>query len=106
MITNNTSENSPLTELLSTPLRTFQTTRHKIVLMVLLGLVVVAFLVPFLFLGQRAYRVPGASMEPTLMGHDAGRNEEAAETLNDTIHDQIQVSSSAYWLHGPQYGDI
>ena len=53
----------------------------------------------------RIYRIPSASMEPTLMGHEAGLRFGGA-TYTDPAHDWVLVNKGAYNWSAPQIGDI
>jgi signal peptidase I len=65
--------------------------------LVLAGVLVFLIIRPFLV---QAFYIPSASMENTLMGHDAG------EGYRDTIHDHLFVNKLAFRLGEPQRNDI
>ena len=56
----------------------------------------------------RFYTVPSESMEPTLMGHDAGQSiaGDPRKTHADTVHDTVVVNRGAYQWNTPQFGDV
>jgi signal peptidase I len=62
------------------------------------------FLIIRPFFGQ-AFYIPTESMEPTLMGHDAGISRTGA-IYPDTAHDHIFVNKLIYHMRDPQRGDI
>ena len=64
----------------------------------LVALVLVFLIIRPFFL--QAFFIPSESMEPTLMGHNAGGEH------TDTIHDNIFVNKLVYRYGEPQFGDI
>src|SRR5262245_34412540 len=67
------------------------------VLLILGGALVLIPCLAYLLNAPRDFDVVSASMEPTLMSHEAGVNLYSADNYHDTIQDHIQVSSTAYW---------
>jgi hypothetical protein len=54
----------------------------------------------------RYYYMPASSMEPTLMGHDAGTNPVTGEAHDEAIHDHFSANILTYRFHAPERGDI
>ncbi len=54
----------------------------------------------------QAFYIPSESMEPTLLGHEPGRNIVTGEEHTDSVHDHIFVNKLVYRLGEPQRGDI
>ncbi len=71
--------------------------------LIIAGVLVFLIIRPFFV---QAFYIPSESMEPTLMGHDAGANLNDQRTHNDTIHDHIFVDKLRYRFSEPQHGDI
>ncbi len=67
------------------------------------GVLVFLIIRPFFV---QAFYIPSASMEPTLLGHDASHNLGTGEDHSDTVHDHLFVSKLAYRTGDPQHGDI
>ena len=75
-------------------------------LTVLVACAAAIWLSVYLWQEPRYFDMRSSSMEPTLMGHEAGVNVETAENYHDSIHDHILVSGGAYRLRRPEVGDI
>jgi signal peptidase I len=71
----------------------------------ILVIVVMIFLLIRPFFVQ-AFYIPSESMEPTLLGHEPGRNIVTGEEHTDSVHDHIFVNKLVYRLGDPQRGDI
>jgi signal peptidase I len=54
----------------------------------------------------QAFFIPTGSMEPTLAGHDPGRDTFTKVEYTDSVHDHIFVNRLAYRMGDPQRGDI
>jgi signal peptidase I len=54
----------------------------------------------------QAFFIPSGSMEPTLHGHEPGRDNVTGVEYTDSVHDHIFVNKLAYRLGDPQRGDI
>lgn len=54
----------------------------------------------------QAFYIPSESMEPTLMGHDAGYNPATNTDYPTAIHDHIFVNKLVYRLRDPRRGEI
>ncbi len=54
----------------------------------------------------QAFYIPTGSMEPTLHGHDPGRDTVTGVEYTDSVHDHIFVNKLAYRRGRPQHGDI
>ena len=54
----------------------------------------------------QAFYIPTGSMEPTLHGHDPGRDTVTGVEYTDSVHDHIFVNKLAYRMGDPQRGDI
>jgi len=67
------------------------------------GVLVFLVIRPFLL---QAFYIPSESMEPTLMGHEAGFNPATNESPPTAIHDKLFVNKLGYHLGEPQRGDI
>jgi signal peptidase I len=53
----------------------------------------------------QAFFIPSESMEPTLLGHDAGISQTGVQ-YEDSVHDHIFVNKFIYRLREPKSGDI
>lgn len=77
--------------------------------LIIAGVLVFLIIRPFFV---QAFYIPSASMENTLLGHDAGtenRQKDATGdegTYKDTVHDHIFVNKLVYRYSEPQRGDI
>lgn len=71
--------------------------------LIIAGVLVFLLIRPFLV---QAFYIPSGSMEPTLLGHDAGRDLVTGVEYPDTVHDHIFVNKLAYRTGDPQRGDI
>jgi signal peptidase I len=69
---------------------------------IIAGVLVFLIIRPFFV---QAFFIPSESMEPTLLGHNAGRNI-SGDTHTDTVHDHIFVNKLIYRFGEPQHGDI
>ncbi len=69
---------------------------------VIAGVMVFLLIRPF---GAQAFYIPSESMEPTLLGHDAGLSRTGI-FYPDTQHDHLFVNKLAYRFHEPARGDI
>lgn len=67
------------------------------------GVLVFLIIRPFFL---QAFYIPSPSMEPTLLGHDAGDDFRTNTHYTDTVHDHIFVNKLIYRLRMPQHGDI
>jgi signal peptidase I len=67
------------------------------------GVLVFLIIRPFF---MQAFYIPSESMEPTLMGHDAGYNHMTGESPPTSIHDKLFVNKLAYHLGEPRREDI
>ncbi len=67
------------------------------------GVLVFLVIRPFLL---QAFYIPSESMEPTLMGHEAGYNLQTDESPPSSIHDKLFVNKLGYHLGEPRRGDI
>ena len=54
----------------------------------------------------QAFFIPSASMEKTLLGHDAGTDAGDGTQYADSVHDHIFVNKLIYHFSEPQHGDI
>lgn len=70
--------------------------------LIVAGVLVFLVIRPFFL---QAFFIPSQSMEPTLLGHDAGRSV-TGEEYNDTVHDHIFVNKLVYRYSKPQHGDV
>jgi signal peptidase I len=70
--------------------------------LILAGVLVFLVIRPFFL---QAFFIPTESMEPNLMGHDAGRSI-TGDNYPNTIHDHLFVNKLAYRLGDPRRGDI
>jgi signal peptidase I len=70
--------------------------------LIIAGVLVFLVIRPFFL---QAFFIPSQSMEPTLLGHDAGPGP-GGETYNDTVHDHIFVNKLVYRYSKPQPGDV
>jgi signal peptidase I len=66
------------------------------------GVLVFMIIRPFLL---QAFYIPSESMEPTLMGHDAGESRTGV-TYDSSIHDHIFVNKLIYRFENPKRRDI
>ncbi len=69
--------------------------------LIIAGILVFLIIRPFFV---QAFFIPSESMEPTLLGHDAGIKGDINH--NDTVHDHIFVNKLVYRYSEPQRGDI
>jgi signal peptidase I len=70
---------------------------------ILAGVLVFMIIRPFLV---QAFFIPSASMEPTLLGHDAGTDPVTGVNYSDTVHDHLFVNKLVYRFTEPHRGDI
>ena len=70
--------------------------------LIIAGVLVFLVIRPFFL---QAFFIPSESMEPTLMGHNAGISQ-TGEEYKDTIHDHIFVNKMVYRLREPRRGEI
>ncbi len=54
----------------------------------------------------QAFFIPTGSMEPTLHGHEPGRDTVTGVKYTDSVHDHIFVNKLAYRMGEPKRGDI
>jgi signal peptidase I len=71
--------------------------------LVVAGVLVFLIIRPFFV---QAFFIPSESMEPTLLGHDAGVNRTTGEVHEETVHDHIFVNKLVFRMGDPQRGDI
>jgi signal peptidase I len=71
--------------------------------LIVAGVLVFMIIRPFLF---QAFFIPSASMEKTLLGHQAGEDPVTHIVYRDTVHDHLFVNKLAYRLGDPGRGDI
>ena len=71
--------------------------------LIIAGILVFLIIRPFFV---QAFFIPSESMEPTLLGHDAGTKPGSSATHNDTVHDHIFVNKLIYRYSEPKRGDI
>src|SRR5438105_9604558 len=71
--------------------------------LIIAGVLVFLVIRPFFL---QAFFIPSESMEPTLMGHNAGYNASTNQTYNDSVHDHIFVDKLSYRLREPKRGEI
>jgi signal peptidase I len=72
--------------------------------LIVAGVLVFLIIRPFFV---QAFYIPSESMEPTLMGHDAGRFDPSTdEEYKNSAHDQLFVNKLIYRFREPQRGDI
>lgn len=69
---------------------------------IIAGVLVFLIIRPFFV---QAFYIPSESMEPTLLGHNAGPSPSGDNHL-DTVHDHIFVNKLIYRVAEPQHGDI
>ena len=67
------------------------------------GVLVFLIIRPFFV---QAFYIPTGSMEPTLHGHEPGRDMITGVEYTDSAHDHIFVNKLAYRLDDPKRGDI
>jgi signal peptidase I len=67
------------------------------------GVLVFLIIRPFF---MQAFYIPSESMEPTLMGHEAGYNHLTGESPPTAIHDKLFVNKLIYRLRDPKREDI
>lgn len=67
------------------------------------GMLVFLLIRPFFL---QAFYIPSGSMEPTLLGHEAGRDLVTGVDYSETVHDHIFVNRLVYRMGDPQRGDI
>ncbi len=68
------------------------------------GVLVFLIIRPFFV---QAFYIPSESMEPTLLGHEAGEIiRGTGGTYSDTVHDHIFVNKLIYRLRDPQRGEV
>jgi signal peptidase I len=70
--------------------------------LIIAGILVFLVIRPFFL---QAFFIPSQSMEPTLMGHDAGPGP-GGENYTDSIHDNLFVNKLVYRYSKPQHGDV
>lgn len=70
--------------------------------LIIAGVLVFLIIRPFFV---QAFYIPTESMEPTLLGHDAGLSR-SADYYQDTVHDHIFVNKLIYRMSQPKIGDI
>ncbi len=70
--------------------------------LIIAGILVFLVIRPFFL---QAFFIPSQSMEPTLMGHDAG-DTRTGDNYTDTIHDNLFVNKLVYRYSKPQHGDV
>src|SRR5438270_720239 len=72
--------------------------------LIIAGILVFLIIRPFFV---QAFFIPSESMEPTLLGHDAGSKQGSNTTTHDdTVHDHIFVNKLIYRYSEPKRGDI
>jgi len=71
--------------------------------LIIAGVLVFLIIRPFFL---QAFFIPSESMEPTLMGHEAGVNPATGRVYRESIHDHIFVNKLIYRLREPQRGEI
>jgi signal peptidase I len=71
--------------------------------LIIAGVLVFLIIRPFFV---QAFFIPSESMEPTLLGHDAGTNPITGTPHSDTVHDHIFVNKLVYRYSEPQRGDV
>jgi signal peptidase I len=71
--------------------------------LIIAGILVFLIIRPFFV---QAFYIPSESMEPTLLGHEPGRNDTTGVDHTDSVHDHIFVNKMVYRLSDPQRGDI
>ncbi|MCS6775956.1 MAG: signal peptidase I [Chloroherpetonaceae bacterium] len=69
---------------------------------IIAGVLVFLIIRPFFV---QAFYIPSESMEPTLLGHNAGPSP-SGEVHAETVHDHIFVNKLIYRFREPQHGDI
>ena len=67
------------------------------------GVLVFMIIRPFF---AQAFFIPSASMEKTLLGHNAGKNSDTGISYSDTAHDHLFVNKLVYRYAEPHRGDI
>ncbi|MDE2125422.1 MAG: signal peptidase I [Armatimonadetes bacterium] len=87
----------------SQPLPAARTVADILESLIVAGVLVFLIVRPFFV---QAFYIPSESMEPTLMGHDAGVDPATNEDYQHTIHDHLFVDKLAYRFHPPRRGDI
>lgn len=70
--------------------------------LIIAGVLVFMIIRPFFL---QAFFIPSESMEPTLMGHDAGESNTGI-FYKHTIHDHIFVNKLIYRFENPKRGDV
>ncbi len=90
-------------ESLSTAHKTSRSIAEILEMLIFAGVLIFLLVRPFFIQG---FFIPSASMEKTLMGHDAGRNPDTGFSYPDTIHDHLFVNKLAYRIGEPKQGDI
>ncbi len=70
--------------------------------LIIAGVLVFLVIRPYLL---QAFYIPSESMEPTLMGHLQGPNQDGHD-YKHTIHDHIFVNKLIYRYSNPKHGDI
>ncbi len=70
--------------------------------LIIAGVLVFLVIRPFFL---QAFFIPSQSMEPTLLGHDAGQTS-YGENYTDTVHDHIFVNKLVYRFSKPHHGDV
>jgi signal peptidase I len=72
--------------------------------LIIAGVLVFLIIRPFFV---QAFFIPSASMENTLLGHDAGTPDDMTNhTYEDTVHDHIFVNKLVYRYSKPKFTDI
>lgn len=71
--------------------------------LIIAGILVFLIIRPFFV---QAFFIPSESMEPTLLGHDAGTKQGSSTPHDDTVHDHIFVNKLIYRFSEPKRGDI
>lgn len=71
--------------------------------LIIAGVLVFLIIRPFFV---QAFFIPSESMEPTLMGHDAGQSRDFGPARSESIHDHIFVNKLIYRFTEPKHDDI
>ena len=71
--------------------------------LIIAGILVFLVIRPFFL---QAFFIPSQSMEPTLLGHDAGKPMSNDKDYTDTVHDNLFVNKLVYRYSKPQHGDV
>ena len=71
--------------------------------LIIAGVLVFLVIRPFFL---QAFFIPSESMEPTLQGHEKGRNNQTNQDYPDSVHDHIFVDKLSYRLRDPHRGEI